>query len=84
MPGYLRRVDGISHTGPNWEYLQLAALLRTLVAGMNPHQPLPSVRTLCEEHGLSEKTVSKVLHLLEDEGLVYIVPSRGTYVSPQR
>jgi GntR family transcriptional regulator len=79
--GYVHYVDRtIVHDGPEWPYLQLAAALRRLIAGMQPDQRLPSVKHLCQEFGVSEKTAAKALRLLADEGLVYTRASRGTYV----
>jgi GntR family transcriptional regulator len=76
-------VDGIDHEGPLWPYQQLAALLRHEIAGMPPHARLPSVRHLGQRHGLSPKTVAKALDALAAEGLIYRVPSRGSYVKPR-
>jgi GntR family transcriptional regulator len=76
-------VDGIiEHDAPEWPYLQVAARLRNLVAGMAPGQRLPSIRALCQEHGVSWKTAQKAVKVLEDEDLVYTVASRGTFVKP--
>jgi GntR family transcriptional regulator len=73
-------VDGtINEHAPDWPYVQLAAILRGQLAGMAPHQPLPSTARLCQEYGLSPKTVTKAVRLLRDEGLVYTLPSRGTF-----
>ena len=73
----------IDHAGPDWPYVQLAARLRGIAAGLSPHQPLPSIARLEQESGLSAKTVRKAIALLEAEGLVYTRPSRGTFVSPR-
>jgi DNA-binding GntR family transcriptional regulator len=76
-------VDGINHSGPDFPYLQLAAELRSLVAGLQPNDPLPSIARLCEESGLSYKTVRKALAELERDGLIYVRASRGAFKSPQ-
>jgi DNA-binding GntR family transcriptional regulator len=70
----------IDHGGPRWPYLQVADRLRELAAGMEPDTALPSIERLCQEYGVSPKTARKAIRLLEDEGLVYTVASRGTYV----
>jgi GntR family transcriptional regulator len=77
-------VDGIiEHDAPEWPYLQVAARLRVLVSGMAPDQRLPSIRDLCQEHGVSWKTAQKAVKVLEAEGRIYVVPSRGAFVKPQ-
>ena len=42
-------------------------------------QALPSVAALAGEYGVSRATVAKVLHRLEDAGLVEIVAQWGTF-----
>jgi GntR family transcriptional regulator len=65
-------------------YLQLAALLRAAIqAGeIEPRGPVPSITYLVQETGLAIGTVRKAIGVLVDEGLVYTVPGRGTFVVP--
>jgi DNA-binding FadR family transcriptional regulator len=44
-----------------------------------PGEQLPSVTVLAEEHSTSRATMTKVLHLLADAGLVTVVPHWGTF-----
>jgi GntR family transcriptional regulator len=44
--------------------------------------PLPSVKQLQQEHDVGRDTVLRAVEILRDEGLVFTVPRRGTYVSP--
>jgi DNA-binding transcriptional regulator YhcF (GntR family) len=46
------------------------------------HGPLPSVKQLQQEHDVDRDTVLRAVEILRDEGLVFTVPWRGTYVSP--
>ena len=67
----------------NPKYLQIALSLReeigeTLKAG----DYLPSERALCERFGVNLKTVRSALALLQQDGLVEKLPSRGTVVLP--
>jgi GntR family transcriptional regulator len=78
--GYLHPVDGnISHTAPEWPYLQVAAKLRQVVAGLGINDPLPSESQLAQRFGVSIKTVRRAVRVLADEGVVYVVPSRGSF-----
>jgi DNA-binding GntR family transcriptional regulator len=44
--------------------------------------PLPSVKQLQQEQDVGRDTVLRAIHILRSEGLVFTVPRRGTYVSP--
>jgi GntR family transcriptional regulator len=77
-------VDEISRKGPLWPYQELVVRLREDIAAMAINDPLPSVRRLSQEHGVAEKTARKALRVLEEEGLVYVVPSRGAFVAGKR
>lgn len=68
--------------GPVPLYAQLAALLRDQIASgqLPPNRPIPSVVRLQQEYGLARGTVLHAIEVLRDEGLVQVVPGRGTYV----
>jgi len=62
-------------------YEQVAAILRgRIAAGEWSRGPLPSNRALQETYDVGEYVVTHAIRLLEDEGLVFTVPRRGTYV----
>jgi len=46
-----------------------------------PGQPLPSIRTLAREIKVSIITVKKSYEILENEGYIETVPSKGSFVS---
>ena len=50
---------------------------------MQANEPLPSTGRLAQEYGVAVKTARKALSVLEDEGLVYVVASRGAFVKPR-
>lgn len=72
----------IDHGGPEYLYLQLAALLREQIRSgeLPPRARVPSLTELSAEHGLADMTVRKALRLLVDEGLIETRPGRGTFV----
>lgn len=44
--------------------------LRALVSGLAPDDPLPSIRELSEQYGVSRSTIARALRKLADEGLI--------------
>lgn len=67
-------------------YVQLADQLRERInAGDYPERaPIPSLTQLRQETGLAKNTITHAIDLLEEEGLVFRVPGRGTFVRPKR
>ena len=45
--------------------------------------PVPSENSLVQGYGVSRDTVRRAMALLRDEGVVFTVPHRGTYVGPR-
>src|SRR5687768_3677037 len=63
-------------------YLQMADDLRQAIrsGSLGPGDRLPSTRELMEQYGVANMTVQNALRVLRDEGLIYGVPGRGSYV----
>jgi GntR family transcriptional regulator len=73
----------VDHGAPEPAYQQLTAILRKRIAkGEWRSGPLPSVQQLQQEYGVGRDTVLRAIEILREEGLVFTVPRRGTYVSP--
>ncbi|RVX46246.1 regulatory GntR family protein [Nonomuraea polychroma] len=64
-------------------YTQIADRLREQIAtgAFRPGEALPSEAALCEKFGVARNTVRRGLALLEGEGLVRTVPSKGRIVT---
>ena len=60
--------------------MQLAGLLREGIRAGRIGPRVPSIMELADESGLSAATVKRSLKLLQEEGLIYAVPGRGTFV----
>jgi GntR family transcriptional regulator len=75
--------DEIEHDGPVPPYRQLAEILRARIkAGeWGPNRPIPSEPQLVQRYGIARSTVRRALAVLIEDGLVYTVPQRGTYVA---
>lgn len=67
---------------PLYEQLQ-EQIIRLLMLGiLDENQQLPSVRALAREVGVNPNTVAKAYQQLEQQGIIYTVSGRGSFVSP--
>ena len=70
---------------PEPAYQQLAGILdQRIKAGEWRTGPLPSVKALQQDYGVGRDTVLHALRLLRDDGLIFTVSKRGSYVSQPR
>lgn len=78
------RFDIDTH-GKTPAYQQLAGQIRDAISSgeYEPRQAIPSLKQLQGETGLAMGTIQRAIQLLEDEGLVYTVSGRGTFVAPK-
>ena len=60
--------------------VQIANQLREAIASGEITDQLPSLTEIAEEAGVVVGTVSRAIQILKEEGLVYGVPGRGTFV----
>ncbi|GAA1454177.1 GntR family transcriptional regulator [Nocardiopsis tropica] len=74
--------DEIDHEGPITPYRQLAAILAARIerGDWEVNRAIPSELRLVQEYGLARSTVRRTIALLVEEGVVYVVPQRGTFV----
>ncbi len=65
-------------------YQQIAAdIRRRIQAGeLRPNRRVPSEKELMQKHGVAKATVRQAMAFLRDQGWVFTVSYRGTYVSP--
>ncbi|MDH3037954.1 GntR family transcriptional regulator [Streptomyces sp. TRM75561] len=72
----------IDHDGPVTPYRQLAEILKARIARGDwaEGRPIASETRLVQEYGLARSTVRRALDVLVEEGVVWKVQGRGTYV----
>ncbi len=79
-----RRVTALEQESATPRYYQLMEILRDLCASLEPGQIVPSELELCQMYGVSRTTVRKALDHLRQEGLLYRIQGKGTFVSPPK
>ncbi len=70
---------------PRPPYVQAADVLRAAIhdGELRPGERLPAARELQRRFGIASSTVQNALRLLKEEGLIYSVLGRGSYVRAQ-
>ncbi|MGW3827517.1 GntR family transcriptional regulator [Streptomyces sp. NPDC005071] len=73
----------IDPDAPLTPFRQLAEILRARVqrGDWAPGRAIPSESRLVQEYGLARSTVRRSVALLAEEGVVFTVPQRGTFVA---
>jgi GntR family transcriptional regulator len=74
----------IDPDSPLHTYQQIAAWLerRITSGGLQPDRPIPSEKTLSQAFpGVARTTIRRAMQHLRDQGLIYTVPHRGSYVT---
>jgi DNA-binding GntR family transcriptional regulator len=77
-----RRVR-VDHGSPEPVFLQIADIIRGRIESgrYTPGTAVPSIERIRQETGVSIMTIRKGMKVLADEGLVRIVPGKGTFVT---
>lgn len=76
----------IRRGGPVSEYRQIAELIigRIRSGDLRADDAIPSESDLVDEFGVARNTARRAVAVLRDEGWVYTVHARGSYVSENR
>lgn len=77
------RVDRIDPIAPVPPYRQIADVLRGRIASGKylPDTRIPTESELVEEFEVARTTARRAVGVLREEGLIYTVPNRGSYVA---
>lgn len=65
-------------------YKQIAELIKQRIerGELRPHRPIPSEAQMSQEFGVARTTARRAVAYLREQGLIYTVPQRGSYVAP--
>lgn len=68
---------------PLTPYRQLAEILRVRIARGDwaPGRAIQSETQLVQHYGLARSTVRRAIAVLVEDGIVFVVPQRGTFVA---
>jgi DNA-binding GntR family transcriptional regulator len=74
----------VDHDAPEPPYRQLAGILAARIrrGDWAPNRAIPSEARLVQEYGLARSTIRRAIAVLAEQGTVFVVPQRGTYVKP--
>jgi len=78
--------DRIDPLGPLPPYRQIAAILRRRIESGQypPDTRVPTESELVEAFEVARTTARRAIAVLREEGLIYTVPQRGSYVARKR
>lgn len=62
-------------------YTQLAEIIRRQIESGAIARRVPSIKSLCQEYGVSHVSTERALGVLKDEGLIYSVIGKGFFVT---
>jgi len=65
-------------------YHQLIEIIREQCAAAEPGQPIPTEQEMCQMYSVSRTTVRKALDHLTQEGVLYRLQGKGTFIAPPK
>ena len=67
---------------PIYEQLYKSIIKMASLGVMEPNEKLPSVRVLGQQLGVNPNTVQKAYQMLERDRIIYSIPGKGSFISP--
>ncbi|WP_439331463.1 GntR family transcriptional regulator [Nonomuraea candida] len=74
-------VPRVSKTDSPYERIAAEIVERIKAGELRPRFPIPSERTLRQQYGVAKGTVRRAVALLREQGWVFTVEKRGSYVA---
>lgn len=75
----------IRYDGPVHPHQQIADWIRDRIQAGEwaPHDRIPTEPAIMQETGVARETVRRAMKVLREEGWIYTVGGRGSFVSPR-
>mgnify|MGYP001587005186 CR=1 FL=1 len=75
----------VDHFAPTPKYRQIANIIRERIRSgeLEPMDTIPSETALVQIHGVARETVRDAMRLLREEGWIFTIQARGSFVSPR-
>ncbi|MEQ4208421.1 GntR family transcriptional regulator [Actinopolymorpha sp. B17G11] len=75
----------IDHGAPLTPYKQLAGIIVARIdrGDWTPGRAIPAEERLASEYGVARTTVHRAIRMLVADGVLFVVPGRGTYVAEE-
>jgi len=68
---------------PLYEQIKESIIKLIMTKSLSENEQLPSVRELAVELAINSNTIQRAYRELENEGYIYKISGKGTFVSPQ-
>lgn len=81
--GALNEAPRVSHKIPLYQHIAADLAQRIMAGELRPRRPIPGETALLQQHNVARETVRRAMALLREQGYIYTVPQRGSYVSPE-
>ncbi|WP_431897982.1 GntR family transcriptional regulator [Nonomuraea sp. bgisy101] len=78
-------MDVVDPFNPTPKYRQIVDIvIRQIRQGaLEPMTPIPSETRMVQIHGVARETVRQAVAVLREEGWIFTIQARGSFVSPQ-
>ncbi|WP_219466965.1 GntR family transcriptional regulator [Nonomuraea rhizosphaerae] len=81
--GVLDQAPRVSQKIPLYQHIAADIAQRIKAGELRPRRPIPGEAALLRQHEVARETVRRAMALLRDQGWIYTVPQRGSFVCPE-
>ncbi|MEV0590951.1 winged helix-turn-helix domain-containing protein [Nonomuraea cavernae] len=81
--GALNQAPRTSRKVPLYQHIAGEVSEQIKAGEFRPRRPIPGEAAMVQHYDVARETVRRALALLREQGWIYTVPQRGSYVSPE-
>ncbi|MFG1964344.1 GntR family transcriptional regulator [Nonomuraea sp. NPDC049028] len=81
--GALNEAPRVSRKIPLYQHIAADLAQRIMAGELRPRRPIPGETALLQQHDVARETIRRAMALLREQGWIYTVPQRGSYVAPE-